>query len=118
MAPPAKSLEVTLEREAETREKLLEMAMPFMQREGMEWLDMFDVRMGMEPIRQNSGDSSEPADIGSGREPRHGDAEQQPVLDGADDAHGNLNNAYPESCTSWSEAGLCFGEKNTSKKSC
>ena len=62
--------------------------------------------------------SSEPADIGSGREPRHGDAEQQHVPDGADEADGNLNNAYPESGTSKSEAGLRFGETNTNKKSC
>ena len=92
--------------------------MPVMQLEGMERLDMFDVRMGMEPIRQCSGDSLEPADMGPGTEPRHGDAEQQPVPDGADEADGNFNNAYSESCTSRSEAGLCSGETNTSKTSC
>ena len=52
---------------------------------------MFDMRMGMELIKQCSGDSSEPADIGPGREPRHSDAEQQPVLDGADEADGETS---------------------------
>ena len=76
VALPADILEVALEKEEATREKLLEMAMPVMQRERLERLDMFDMRMGMELIKQWSGDSSEPADIDPGREPRHGDAEQ------------------------------------------
>ena len=113
-----RSWRVALEKEEVTREKLLEMTISVMQREGLERLGMFDMRMGMELMKQCSGDSSEPADIGPGRESRHGDAEQQPVPDGADEADGNLNNAYPGSCTSRSEAGLHFGETNTSKKSC
>ena len=42
MALPVKILEVALEKEEATREKLLEMAMPVMQRERLEGLDMFD----------------------------------------------------------------------------
>ena len=79
---------------------------------------MFDMRMGVELIKHWSGDSSEPSDFDPGKEPRHGGAEQQPVPDGADEAEGNLNNAYPESCTSGSEAGLWSGETKASKKSC
>ena len=63
-----RSWRVALEKEEVTREKLLEMAMPVMQRERLERLDMFDMRMGMELMKQFSGDSSEPADIGPGRE--------------------------------------------------
>ena len=117
MALPAMILEVALEKEEATREELLEMAMPVVQRERLERLDMFDMRMGMELIKQCSGDSSEPADVGPGRESRRGDAAQQPVPDGADEADGNLNNAHPESCTSRSEAVLRFVETDTSKKS-
>ena len=95
----------TRERGGDKREKLLGMAMPVMQRERLERLDMFDMRMGMELIKQWSGDSAEPADFDPGREPRHGDAEQQPVPDGADETDRSLNNAYPESRASRGEAG-------------
>ena len=102
VALPEEILVVALEKEEATREKLLEMAMPVVQRERLERLDMFDMRMGKELIKQCSGDSSKPADIGPGREPRRGDAELQRVPDGADEADGSLNNANPESCTSGS----------------
>ena len=58
---------------------------------------MFDMRMGTELSSKWSGDSAELADFDPGREPRHGDAEQQPVPDGADETDRSLNNAYPES---------------------
>ena len=77
MALPAEILEVALKKEEATREKLLEMAMPVVQRERLERLDMFDMRMGMELMKQWSADSAETADFDPGREPRHGDAEQQ-----------------------------------------
>ena len=51
----------TREKQEATREKLLEMAVPTMQRERLERLDMFDMRMGMKLIKQWSGDSAEPA---------------------------------------------------------
>ena len=107
MALPTKVLEVALEKGEATREKLLEMAMPFMQRKRLERLDMFDMRLGMELIKQCSGDSSEPADIDPGREPRHGDAAWQPVLDGAetDRSLSSNNNAYPESRANASKKG-------------
>ena len=47
VALPTEILEVPLEKEEATREKLLEMAMPVMQRERLERLDLFDMRMGM-----------------------------------------------------------------------
>ena len=116
MAPPTEILEVALEKEEATRKK--EMAMPVVQRERLERLDVFDLRMGVELIKQWSGDFAEPADFDPDKEPRHGDAEQQPVPDGADETDRSLssNNACPESRASWSEVGLCSGETNASKK--
>ena len=64
----------------------------------------------METLRPSSRDSSEPAGDGPGREPRHGDADQQPVPAGADEADGNLNSANPETGSDRSEAGLRSGE--------
>ena len=112
MALPTEILEVSLEKEEATRKKPLEMAMAVVQREKLERLDMFDLRMGMELIKQWSGNSAEPADFDPGREPRHGDAELQPMPDGADEIDRSLssNNAYPESRASWREDGLCSGE--------
>ena len=86
VALPTEILGVALEKEEATRKKLLDMAMPVVQRERLERLDVFDLRMGVELIKQWSGDSAEPADFDPGREPRHGDAEQQPVP-GASPAH-------------------------------
>ena len=56
-----KFLEVALEKTAEARERLQEMAMLAMQRERMERLDVYDVWLGMETLRPSSRDSSEPA---------------------------------------------------------
>ena len=115
MALPAEILEVALEKEEATRGKLLEMAMPVMQRERLERLDMFDMRMGTELIKQWSGDSAEPADFDPGREPRHGDAEQ--CLTEPTKQTEASTNACTESRASRGEAGLCSGETNASKKS-
>ena len=89
-----------------------------MQRERMERLDLYEVWLGVETLRPSSRDSSEPAGTRPGREPRHGDADQQPVPDGADVADGNLNSANSESGSDRSEAGLRSVEENTIKKSC
>ena len=47
VAQPAKILEVALEKTAEARERLLEMAMLATQRERMERLDVYDVWLGV-----------------------------------------------------------------------
>ena len=67
----------------------------------------------METLRPSSRDSSKPAGTTG-----HGDADQQPVPVGADEADGNLNSANPESGSNRSEVGLHSGEANTSKESC
>ena len=104
-------------KKAETRERLLEMAMLAMQRERMERLDVYDMQLGVKTLRPSSRDSSELASDGLGREPRHVCADQERVPDGADEADGNLNSSNPESGSDRSEAGLCAGETNASKKS-
>ena len=118
VALPTEILEVALEKKEATRKKLLEMAMPVVQRERLERLDVFDLRMGVELIKLWSGDSAERANFDPGREPRHGDAEQQPVPDGADETDRSFssNNAYPECRASWRDVGLCSGETNASRK--
>ena len=108
MALPAKIPEVALEKTA--RKRRMEMAMLAL-RERMERLDVYEMRLGMETLRPSSRDSPEPAGDGPGGEPRHGDADQQSVPDGVDEADGNLNSANPERGSDRSEAGLRSGEQ-------
>ena len=51
VALPTEILEVALQKEEATRKKLLEMAMPVVQRERLERLDVFDLRMGARLIK-------------------------------------------------------------------
>ena len=52
LAFPAKSLEITLAKTPEIRARLLEMAMPALQRKRLERLDLHRMRMGMEAPRK------------------------------------------------------------------
>ena len=98
VAGPAKSLEIAPAKTTEVRKRLLEVAMPALQRKRLERLDMYGVWLGVETSQSSS--RSFP-DASSGRAARHGDSERQPVLDGADETsqESNCTNAESSSGT-------------------
>ena len=116
MALPAKIVEVALAKTTEKRKRLLEMAMPALQRTRLARLDMLGAWLGMEDSKPSSRSSSESAGASSGRGARHGDADRQLVPDGAVETDLKvLNSANTESSSGRSETRLCLSETNTGK---
>ena len=77
MALPAKIVEVALAKTTEVRKRLLEMAMPAVQRARLERLDTFDIVAGSGSLPSPSPrSSSESAGASSSRDARHGDEDQ------------------------------------------
>ena len=58
------------------------------------------------------------ANASSGRDTKHGDAERQPVPDGAHETSRESNSANADSVSGWSGTRLRLGETNTGKESC
>ena len=115
LAFPAKSLEITLAKTPEIRARLLEMAMPALQRKRLERLDLHRMRMGMEapqeapqnlPTRNPTGTS------------RRDNAEEQLVPDGADEKSRGCSSTNRGSSSGVSKTRPSSGETSTSEEGC
>ena len=118
MELPKTILEIAFERAKAIRDvalRLVEMAMRSVQWKELERMELRKLWLGMANW-PSSRCSADPAGTRSGRGPRHGDADQQPVPDG-DDENRSLDNSDSKSSSDRNKAGFSSCKTSTSTKS-